>query len=211
MPEPRPRQHKNLNGCGSFSAAITTAQLRPAHHLADTAHALTTAVFCRCAATPTPAATTAAAVVATSTAAVAAAGTPEERQARGLQPLVGYRMLIKYTTLANKPIKQAFRSAGFRTSSKTDAWHTLWGFLEPEDPNYGRLHELQRVGRFPGERRNVLFSSGGARTRSFVRLSLRSSVRACVRACVSVSGQQRKNPPCTRSGSVRAVRAPMVP
>jgi hypothetical protein len=79
---------------------------------------------------------------------VAVAGSPQERAAAGLEPLLHNKMLVKFNGIANKPVKAMFKQAGFRRAQGA-RWNVVWGAcLKPE--SLAKLHAFQRSNHFPG-------------------------------------------------------------
>lgn len=63
-----------------------------------------------------------------------------------LQP--PYRAVVRYTGVANDPVKLAFRGAGFK-SLKTDQWNVCWGAIKRKE-DFKEIHKYQRYNHWPG-------------------------------------------------------------
>lgn len=67
----------------------------------------------------------------------------------GLTPLQApYRAVVRYTGVANDPVRAAFRLAGFR-AVRTDQFNVCWGAIKRKE-DYRLLNRYQRYNHWPG-------------------------------------------------------------
>lgn len=67
----------------------------------------------------------------------------------GLTPIEApHRAVVRFTGVANEPVRLAFRLGGFRVM-KTEQYNVLWGSIKKKE-DYRGIHRLQRYNHWPG-------------------------------------------------------------
>lgn len=56
----------------------------------------------------------------------------------------------RYNGIANRPVKAAFRAAGFKVTNSEAKSNVIWGNC-PTPEEFAKLHEFQRCNHFPGK------------------------------------------------------------